>query len=105
MRAQDLFEGCLGAEAERLGALAPKPHRPTADDLRDGWIGLAADSGRDPVTRRPPQRFDLFADRTRDPGHCKIDPRPERLAGQACGMNEEADRRSRACMGVAYCFG
>ena len=42
------------------------------------------------------QRLDLLGDRAADARHGQIDARPELLARQARGMDEEADRRARA---------
>src|SRR5215216_2786091 len=105
MGADDVVERGLDTKAERAGAAGVETARPAIDDTHDELVRLAADARRDRVAGDPPQRRDLLAHRAAHARHGEVDARPELLAREACGVDEEADRGARACMPMQHALG
>ena len=105
MNADDLVERAFGNEAQRGRALGLEAVRPAGDDAHDQFVRLAADARRDLVAGDPAQRLDLLGDGAAHAGHGQVDARLDLVARQPRGVNEEADRRARAGVGVHHRVG
>src|SRR5215831_8308299 len=104
MDAHDLVERAFGLEAERARAARLDALRPARDDARDQRVLGATNARGNALAGDAPQRRDLLGDGAAHARHGKIDAGSERLARKARGVNEEAHRGARACMGVHHRF-
>src|SRR6266516_2275008 len=100
--AYDLVERAFGFEAEFARAARLDALRPARDDARDQRILSAANARGHTLAGDAAQRRNLLGDGAGHARHGEIDARTKRVARQARRMDEETNRRARACMGVHH---
>src|SRR5260370_32786785 len=102
MKRDDVVKGSLGLETKIQCGARIEVHRPAGHDTGDLLVRLAADQPHGVVSSDTPKRLDLFGDRARYAGHAKRTPRPDRLAVDRRGMDQETDGRTRRRVPMAY---
>src|SRR5262249_13692083 len=91
MGTDDVLERGLDAEAERQRPARVEAARPAVDDAHDELVGLTPDARRHLVAGDAAQRRDLLADGAAHARHGEVHARPDLLAREPGGMDEEAD--------------
>jgi len=85
--------------------LGIKTFCPAGDNPLNKLIGFATYARGNFVSRNTTKRIDLFANRARYSGHCKIDSWSQLVTCQTRGMNQKPHRGARTRMRVTHAFG
>src|SRR5439155_14582995 len=97
--ADDFIKRALGLKTQLTRAARLDALRPARDDARDQRILSAANARGHTLAGDAAQPRNLLGDGAGHARHGEIDAPTKRVARQARRMDEETNRRARACMG------
>ena len=105
MDANNVVERRFCLKTKVACALAIEAFRPASDNPLNKLIGFAPYACGHFVSRDATKCIDLFANRARYTGHCKIDSRSQLLTCQTCGVNQKSDSGAWTRVRVTNAFG
>src|SRR5262245_56691304 len=103
VKPDDVIEVALDElESKRPGPCRVEVARPSLHNAGDDWIGRVPDPRCNAIAGDAAQRGDLLGDRDRQPRHREIAAAADAAGVDCCGVDQEADRRARRGVPVAY---
>jgi hypothetical protein len=101
--ADNILKTSIGDEPKFGSSVSVKVARPTGDNALDLGVDLTPNSPDNRVTCDASKSFNLFRNRNTQSRHGQITPRPNAIALDHCGVQQEFDRGCRRCVPVSHC--